>query len=210
MSDRFTILTVCTGNICRSPLAEQLLAVGLGDVPDVQVHSAGTRALAGHSMDAGSKQMAVELGINDTDRHVARQVTAEMLTGTDLILALAREHRRAIVELSPRVSRRVFTLREFARLAEATSDDDLRMEMGAGSMPVAERLRIAAASVVLARGDLPPVADPADDDVIDPFGRGPEIYELSTRQLALAAAETVAFLRRVTELTVCRADGRQA
>ena len=46
----FSVLTVCTGNICRSPLAELILAASLSDIPDVRVESAGTGALVGHGM----------------------------------------------------------------------------------------------------------------------------------------------------------------
>ena len=46
----FTILTVCTGNVCRSPIAEKLLRLELRDLPGVRVHSAGTNALVNAPM----------------------------------------------------------------------------------------------------------------------------------------------------------------
>lgn len=134
VGDVFSILTVCTGNICRSPLGEQLLAQQLADLADVRVASAGTGALVGHGMPDQSLAIARSLGVVDPESHVSRQLTPELLDESDVVFAMAREHRRAIVELNPRVSKRVFTLREFARLADATSDDDLRAEFAPGPL----------------------------------------------------------------------------
>lgn len=200
MPDRFRLLTVCTANICRSPLAEQLLADALEGIPPMQVSSAGTHALVGEAMNETSQHIARELGVPHPERHVARQLTAELLTDSDLVLALTREHRRLIVELSPRVARRVFTIREFGRLADALEDQDLRAEMGHGPVPLIDRLRIAAASVVLARTGLNPARDPEDDDVVDPFARGAEIFRQSTQQLAPAVEATARLFRRAAAL----------
>ncbi|WP_333811262.1 hypothetical protein [Timonella senegalensis] len=104
MSEKFTILTVCTGNICRSPLGEQLLALGLANVPEVHVESAGTQALVGKGMTEQSQAIASSLGVAHPETHASRQVTEDILDQANLIFAMSREHRRAIVELNPRVS----------------------------------------------------------------------------------------------------------
>ena len=200
VAEGFTILTVCTGNICRSPLAERLLANALADLPQVRVSSAGTHAVVGHAMDEAAQLVALRLGVSDPGRHVARQLTAAMLAESDLVLALSRDNRRFIVELNPRVARRVFTLREFGRLASATTDDDLRAEIAPDPVTLTDRLKIAAASVVLARTELSLLTTPEDDDVIDPIGGGPEVLDRSTEQLLPAIAGTVGLFRRVCEL----------
>src|SRR5690606_4076566 len=61
-----TILTVCTGNICRSPMGEILLRANLADL-GVRVHSAGTHALVDHEMTEQSQQLAVRLGATEAD-----------------------------------------------------------------------------------------------------------------------------------------------
>ena len=57
----FAIVTICTGNICRSPLAEVLLRERLSGV-GVVVRSAGTHALTGHGMSPEAQELAVRLG----------------------------------------------------------------------------------------------------------------------------------------------------
>ena len=57
----FTIITVCTGNVCRSPLAEHLLQLELDGIPSIRVESAGTHALAGQGLDEGSRKIAERL-----------------------------------------------------------------------------------------------------------------------------------------------------
>ena len=121
----FTILTVCSGNICRSPLAEQLLRAGLAGIDGVTVGSAGTIAMVGAGMPAEAKALAVRYGSTDAESHQARQLDEQAIRDADLVLGLAREHRRAVVELVPAATRRTFTLREFARLAASVTDIDL-------------------------------------------------------------------------------------
>lgn len=175
----FTVLTVCTGNICRSPLAESLLRMVLRGLP-VHVHSAGTGALVGEPMSEQNRFIAAELGVPDADAHRARQLVPEHVRDSDLVFALSREHRRAIVELVPRASRRVFTLREFARLAEATELSELTPSP---DDRVEQRLRDAVDLIAAMRGTIPPPADPADEDVIDPYRQPDEVYARSARQL---------------------------
>jgi len=75
-ADYIRILTVCTGNICRSPAAERLLAAGLGDT--AQVTSAGTGALPGYPMDAAMVPLVEAAGAS-TDGFAARQLTPAMV-----------------------------------------------------------------------------------------------------------------------------------
>ncbi|WP_104089035.1 hypothetical protein [Cryobacterium sp. N19] len=113
------ILLVCTGNICRSPLAEQLLrarcdALGLL----VEVHSAGTRAMVASPMTAEAAALSLKHGAHDTE-HAARQVTEQLVGEADLILTATRDHRREVVTLLPKATRYTFTLNQFARLVSA-------------------------------------------------------------------------------------------
>jgi protein-tyrosine phosphatase len=186
------ILTVCTGNICRSPLAELVLAQRLGDL-DVGVASAGIRARDDDRMPLEAAELAVAAGVPAAAaaQHGARYLTEGMLRGVDLALAMDREHRRAIVQLAPGALRVTFTVREFARLSTATPDDAIRA--GAVGSDAGARLRGALAVLAAQRGLVLPPEDPADDDVVDPYGRSRQTYERSAEQLlpALDAVERV-------------------
>ncbi|MGX4514692.1 arsenate reductase/protein-tyrosine-phosphatase family protein, partial [Clostridioides difficile] len=117
----FSVLSVCTGNVCRSPLAEQLIARQMREF-DVSVRSAGVWALVGEGAPEPARRIAAECGL-DVSAHVAEQVDEGMIRRSDLILGMARDHRRQLVEMAPSAMRRSFTLREFARLAEAAEPD---------------------------------------------------------------------------------------
>lgn len=197
-SGPFTVLTVCTGNICRSPLSETLLRMVLAGLP-VTVHSAGTHALVGEPMQAPNQAIATDLGVADGAEHRARQITVEHLREADLVLALSREHRREVVELLPRASRQVFTLREFARLASEISPDDLAALAGDDETT---RLRNVVELVAQLRGTLPPLDDPADADVVDPYRQSSDVYRQQAEQLIPAVNATAALLRNAAQLGV--------
>lgn len=189
---QFTILTVCTGNICRSPLAEQLLRSALADLP-VKVHSAGTRALTGKGMPEPAQQISAELGMIDYGDHVASDLTIQDVQEADLILAMAREHRSATVQFDPRATRKTFTVRELARVVGVIEDQDLNLDPDAD---VVERLRTAVEAAAMNRGMAIPAETPDDDDVVDPYKRSQKTYELSRDQLVYALREATLFLRR--------------
>ncbi|MFT4306368.1 MAG: low molecular weight phosphatase family protein [Microbacterium sp.] len=180
----FTVLTVCTGNICRSPLAALVLRMRLADL-GAAVESAGTRGLPDAAMPEEAVQLAVEAGVPATAAaaHRSRFLTEQHLAAPDLILAMTRDHRREIAELAPTRLRSTFTVREFARLQAEFSDDELRRAADAGGADAGARVRAMAASVAGARGVVLGPAEPADDDVIDPFGRSRETYQRSGEQL---------------------------
>lgn len=108
------ILLVCTGNTCRSPLAEVLLKRALKEagLAEVMVSSAGTGALVGEPASEGSYLVALENGL-DLAAHRARVVTREMLSTTDLALTMSRGHLRKLELLGAKDQ--AFLLGEYAR-----------------------------------------------------------------------------------------------
>ncbi|SDP36564.1 protein-tyrosine phosphatase [Microbacterium testaceum StLB037] len=194
------ILTVCTGNVCRSPVAAQLLATRLGDL-DVEFQSAGTRARNGMSMTSGAMALATNRGVDPatTLAHRARLLADSHLRGTDLLLGMAREHRREIVELAPSSMRRTFTIRELARLCEAITDDDLRgaWSQAERSNEPGVRLEFMLRLIAAQRGVAPEPVTVLDDDVVDPYGRSPEFYERSGLELE-PGLQTVERIVRLT------------
>jgi len=106
-------LLVCTGNICRSPLAEALLTRTLGErgVADVAVTSAGTGTWDGAPASEGAYLVGLERGL-DLSSHRARLLTRELVDQADLILTMARHHRARVDELGG--EGRVFVFGEYA------------------------------------------------------------------------------------------------
>lgn len=88
------VLFVCSGNTCRSPLAEAIMRRRLEEagVQGVEVSSAGTGAMAGSPASEGSYLVALEHGL-DLSGHRARLLTGPLVETSDLILVLARHHR---------------------------------------------------------------------------------------------------------------------
>jgi protein-tyrosine phosphatase len=164
----FSVLTVCSGNICRSPLAEQLLASRLGDGPfTFAVSSAGTIADDGDVMDETAAEQSRRRG-GSPDGHRSRLLRAGFVAESHLVLTATRAHRAEVVKLLPRASRFTFTLNQFARLVAAVDPAD----RAAWQAP--EDVVAAAAAM---RGVVVPLDDEGDDDIVDPYRRGPEVHD---------------------------------
>lgn len=179
-----TILAVCTGNICRSPMVERMLAARLrallGAGGPVTVASAGTYALVGEAMDPLAAQMLAERDVPG-DGFTARLLTRPLIEAADLVLTATREHRAAVVQAVPRAAGHTFTLRELARLVD---DDGVHRA-------VAGRGFDALVAAAAARRGFAPAGEPADDDLPDPY-RGPVEGFQRVADLAAPAVDAVA------------------
>ena len=170
------ILFVCTGNICRSPTAERLaagLGAGLGAAAGVRASSAGTRAVIAHPMHPDAAQALMDLG-GDPDDFAARQLTPAIAADADLVIAMTRAHRDAVLELAPRQLHRTFILTEAAALTTQFDPGEVK--------------DLAALRPQLRADDL--------DDITDPIGRKPEVYAEVAEQIAALVAPVVEFCRR--------------
>lgn len=143
-------------------------------------------------MTEQNQRIAETNGVVDVHRHMARQLTSEMVKDSDLVLAFGREHRRHIVNLVPRSSRYAFTLREFGRLALSYSE---QINMVGGEVVTPEEIRYAIQGATKLRGSLPLLDDPSDDDVIDPYRKDDAVYEQSAEQLIPAVLNIANLIR---------------
>lgn len=184
----FRVLFVCTGNICRSPLAEQLFRAALltnGMTSEtVTVSSAGLNTTDGVSMDRESARMSEILGgvsIGAVSSVLQRNVVLE----SDLIVVMTVEQQIDLVQRYPMALNRTFPLLQLARLlslleseADMTADHSPSMRDMVG---LAARNRSRA---------LP--TKPADHDIKDPYREPRSVHE----QVARRISESVLLLAR--------------
>ncbi|WP_265522565.1 low molecular weight phosphatase family protein [Oerskovia flava] len=166
-----SVLVVCTGNICRSPAADRLLAARLDD--SVSVSSAGTRALVGDPM---TDSMARRVAAEGVDPHTfrSRQLTTPIVAAADVVITMTAEHRQAVLRLHPAALRSTFTFLELARLAGGH-------EAPAGAASDAERLRDLLAHATGLRARFANTAH--ENDLADPYGRGEGAYDVAFAQI---------------------------
>jgi protein-tyrosine phosphatase len=165
--DRFEILFVCHGNLCRSPMAERLTRRAITDrlgetTTSFDVVSAGTHAWSNRPMHPLAAEVLGEQGLDGTDFR-SRRLTAGMVARADLVLTATRQQRSVCVALDPAAVRRTFTIVQFGRYAAALPRYSL-----ASIWPPPQRLRALLDEVSVIRGALP-VAAADDDELADPL-----------------------------------------
>ena len=173
------ILAVCTGNICRSPMAEGFVRSMLATrgVQGVHVASCGVNGLEDSPAMPEGVEAMIENGV-DISAHRARRLNAPMIREADLVLTMATEHRDTIIAQVDGAVGKTFTLKEFARLLDHVPPGD-PMPAGAGEDQVLAAA-VAAASQLRASGAVPPSRD---EDVADPLGLGVEAYRATAWEI---------------------------
>lgn len=168
----FTILIVCTANICRSPMMERLLRRALeganNNQPKYIVESAGVRGWDGAPMDQMAAEQLRRLG-GDPEGFAARSLQDAHVEAADLVLTATQQHRAAVLSAVPRALRRTFTLLELAHLVTAVPT--VREAVGQPQ----ELVRQAAA----ARG----AATLDGYGVGDPYGQPEDVHAAAAQQI---------------------------
>ena len=183
----FSIVTVCTMNICRSPALEVVFARELAQavaVGEITVDSGGTHAFEGALSCDISLAMVGETGRVRT----ARQVNAEMLNNADLIITAEGRHVDSVLELAPEMRGVIFTARQAALVA--------------GQIERADDLADFVAQLNELRDQLPPPAQssslPHDPyDIPDPHVVGYNIHRMSADYILESVAAISAPINRI-------------
>jgi protein-tyrosine phosphatase len=169
---KFAIVVVCTGNVCRSPMAEALLRHDLdvrGIVADVS--SVGTLDLSSGADPLAVRALA-ERGL-DISMHQSRMMREENLSDADFVLCMAREHVRAVALLNPSIYPRTFTLRELVRRAQAAGGPEKGQPIWQWSVELSADRQFA---------DM--LGDSPLDDIEDPIGQSAEFFREIASQIA--------------------------
>jgi protein-tyrosine phosphatase len=175
------ILFVCTGNLCRSPMAEALFQSKLtSDYPGltslILAHSAGTSAVE-DSPATSSAVQAMDLWDVDLEPHRSSELTLTQLRDADIVVVMAREHLLSIERMYPQALQKSTTLKHLAsmsqeiavRLGEETvQDEDEACQRLAA---VLELLRDAADS-----DNFLADVQSRSSDIIDPIGSSLQVY----------------------------------
>ena len=168
----FTVLFVCTGNICRSALAERLGRAYLDELlgeraTTTRLMSAGVGAVVGSAMHPDSALVLAGFGVEAGDFR-AQPFQGRMAAEADLTLTMTRSHRRDVLHGAPRALSRTFTLREAAALLQSVPDDT-----GASGTDFRERSIALVAAMAAARSRR---HSGEDDDIPDPMRQPLEVH----------------------------------
>ena len=179
------VLTVCTGNICRSPAAAVLLSGYLG--PAISVGSAGTRAVVGAPIDppmlaALEGQAGWVAGMGGSHRAV--QLTPALVEGADLVVGMTRAHRDAAVAAFPLAMTYAVTLDELAVIAR------LGLEVEGEGVEA----RVQKVGAVVAR-NRHLIAREGSIDIPDPYRESPAVYAQAAALIADRVAAVASWLR---------------
>lgn len=180
----FTVLHVCLGNICRSPMAERLLVfalrerlaripVDLGLADELlHSHSAGTGGWhAGEEMNPPAARQVGSRG-GDVEGFAARKLRSDHLDAADLVLTATADQQEYVVALRPDAAARTFVLGEFGRLL-ALVDAGALPPAGATPEAVYARGVALVAAAHAARAGVPSLRT---DDLDDPWGRDDQCF----------------------------------
>jgi protein-tyrosine phosphatase len=184
----FTVLHVCLGNICRSPMAERLLSLAVRE--RLAKHSAGDAGLSvtadellhSHSAGTGGWHTGEEMNPpaarqirsrgGDVAGFGARKLRSEHIDAADLVLTATADQQEYVVALRPDAAGRTFVLGEFGRLLAVL---DLSALPPAAVDPEAVHARgvaLTEAADAARRGAMPLPGD----DLDDPWGRGDQCF----------------------------------
>ncbi|MBW4702919.1 MULTISPECIES: phosphotyrosine protein phosphatase [unclassified Micromonospora] len=180
----FTVLHVCMGNICRSPMAERLLVLAVrerlgrlgvdpaGSDALLHSHSAGTGGWhAGEEMNPPAARQVLGRG-GDVDGFAARKLRSDLIDAADLVLTATADQQEYVVALRPDAAGRTFVLGEFGRLLATVDVAALPSAQATPDAVYARGVALVAAVDAARQG----AASLHSDDLDDPWGRGDQCF----------------------------------
>ncbi|MDD9271982.1 low molecular weight protein arginine phosphatase [Paenibacillus sp. GCM10023248] len=187
------ILFVCTGNTCRSPLAEGLLRIRVHEEGlAAEVRSAGVSAVTGAPISRNSASLLQEAGFKEDIRSLAIQESE--VQWADLILTMTTGHKRSVIQRFPDAVDKTFTLKEYVedddRILQAIEErerlvTELQLKRALSqTVTVEERNRI-----YTLEDEIP------DYDISDPFGGSLEVYRKTAEEISRSLDKLVQKLR---------------
>lgn len=195
------ILTVCTGNICRSPYAALSLQhrLDLTRPGAFEVSSAGTHALVGQPVDPGSVALLAEHGVSAGGFRAA-MLTEITVSAHDIVLVMTSQHRAHVIEEAPSAFRRVFTIKEFAhRLDVLSSSRSWPVLLATAGAEPGVRGRWRALPRILAVEGASIRRRERDQSVIDPYKRSERTFRKMAAELDAAIDHIVGWESRFAE-----------
>ncbi|WP_170105586.1 low molecular weight protein arginine phosphatase [Desmospora activa] len=196
------ILFVCTGNTCRSPMAEALLRKKADERGlFLEVKSAGVSALPGVAASSPAVEVLAEKGINNRD-HRSQPMTKELLKWADLVLTMTRSHHQWLIHSYPEAVDKAHTLKEWVWKQEVGQEqrwqerDRLLVELETRrAMKARAQMDGDQERVVLFDRELRKIAErleeiseglnelQEDPDVVDPFGGDVDCYRQTAKEM---------------------------
>ncbi|KAA8998399.1 low molecular weight protein arginine phosphatase [Paenibacillus spiritus] len=175
------ILFVCTGNTCRSPMAEGLLRKLAAERNlDLEVRSAGVAAIDGNSMSRHAAAILRDEGVQGDI--TSSQLKIGHIEWADLVLTLTQSHKRHVLQVHPAAVGKTYTLKEYVQDEESVRRDleeldslyaGIELSRTLGREPESEDLQ----RVIEIRQRIP------SGDIVDPFGGSREDYELAAAEI---------------------------
>lgn len=124
------VMFVCTGNICRSAMAEGMLKkIAIDKKLEIQVYSCGIYAEEGDKATYNAIYVARDYDI-DISNHRATNIRNSKIQEMDVILCASKSHKDAVIYLYPDLKEKVYTIKEYAKLDNNGKNIDIKDPWG--------------------------------------------------------------------------------